>query len=153
MSEAIDVTTAAERAAVEERDSVAARLADLREQYETAERMHRYHRDGREPDITTGDALTTLRLDEALALELRDSMGRTVIAAGTDEGGEVRYAVWEHSAISGRQSTTWQHRRDVASTLEGREPRVRLRSRTPLADVETPSEFQRRGNGEVYHGP
>lgn len=125
-----------------ERTVVLARLDALRDDYLTAERVYEYVASERDADVAVGDLLTTLRLDESLALELRDSGGRTVIAAHTDDQGVTMYAVWEYSALAGDSMDAWQYRRVVEPTLKSRRPWVRLRSETDLSDIDAPEEFR-----------
>lgn len=139
-----------------DRDVVMERLEALRENYTTVERVAKYVESAHDTQASTSDFLNAIRLDESLALELRTSTGRTVIAALADNSGEVRYCTWTHSAIGAQTDGTprvrsVEHRRDVVDTLEGRSPLVRPREDTPLEGIEAPDSW--RGNQEVFAGP
>ena len=140
-------------------DPVLERLDELRRDSIRAERVYMYVATGHDAPAKTQDFLHVLRDAPDLALELRANTGRDVISAAEDDHGDVRYCVWHHSAIAARsdgdapvQVRSWDRRDEVESTLEDRNPRVRLREDTPLADLEAPSRF-RSAPGRTYRGP
>lgn len=106
-----------------------------------AERVYQYVVTGHEAPVKTQDLLHILRADEDLALELRANTRDDAIAAVEREDGEYRYAVWQYSyvdeALDGEtpESQSWLYRSSVAQLLENRDPRVRLREDTALADL------------------
>jgi len=116
---------------------------------QSAEQVAEYVARGRplSATITPAALVTVLRADEDLALELTDSFGRSIIAAGTDATGETRYAVWEHSTLAAKagrgpvRTRSWQYRADTVELLTDRRPRVRERLATPLADLDVPERF------------
>lgn len=126
-----------------ETDAVQCRLDDLAADSRGLESVARYWASARGTSVSAGDLLLAIRTDEALALETRDSMGRDVICAATDESGETRYCRWQYSGLSGEPSASWDRRRDVVDALEDRRPLIRLRAETPLSELEPPAEFER----------
>lgn len=136
------------------------RLDELREDSTRAGVVYDYVESAHALDANPQDFLHVLRSDEALALELRGGMGRDVIAAAEDDHGDVRYRVWTHDAVAARvdeepvQSEAWQHLRDVKPVIEDREPLVRVRDETILADLEVPERFRDLEQpGRVTRGP
>lgn len=144
---------------LQDHDPVLERLDELRENSKAAERAYQYVDTEHDADCSPNDLLHVLRVDESLALELRDTGGRTVICALTDNTGKSRYPVWEHSMLAAKhggesRSRRIEYLRDVKERLDARSPRIRLREETPLAGLEAPTDWDRRkGAGEVYNGP
>lgn len=122
-------------------DPVLERLDDLRRDSIRAERVYTYVDTGHDAPVKTLDFLHVLRADPALAIELRANTGRQVIAAAERDDGEYRYAVHHYSAVAAKAGSDdptdrdWARRSTVKQTLEGRDPRVRLREDTDLADL------------------
>lgn len=143
------------------RNAVEDRLAALDAQgYETAAQVHHYVVSGHESRPTTEAFLTTVRLDEKLALEVRDSMGRDVIGALTDDHGVVRYPMWSHSAVAAKtgvgdvRTRSLERYRAAASALEDRRPHIVLRAATELSGLEAPEDWQTvEGPGQLWGGP
>lgn len=143
------------------RDAVRERLHALEaEGYETARQVHEYIESGHQSRPATEAFLTVIRLDDALALEIRDSMGRDVIGALTDSHGVVRYPLFSHSAVAAKtgvgdvQTYSIEQYRGAADALEGRRPRVVLRDATELSEFTAPDDWQRvDGPGTLYGGP
>lgn len=141
-------------------DPVLERLDELRRDSVRAERVYQYVATGHQADCSTTDLLHVLRAAPDLALEIRANTGRDVIAAGTDDTGDVRYAVWRHSAVAAKvdggppvRERSWTRRSNVKQSLENATPRVRLRDDTPLWDLEVPGEFRTRAPGRTIKGP
>lgn len=124
--------------------AVQRRLDDLAADSRGLEPVARYWQTARGASVSARNLLLAIRKDEALALETRDSMGRDVIAAATDQAGETRYCRWQYSALSESSSASWGRRRDVVEAIEDRRPLIRLRAETPLAKLEPPAAFGRR---------
>lgn len=141
--------------------AVVERLSALDAQgYETAAQVHHYVVSGHESRPTTEALLTAIRLDDKLALEVRDSMGRDVIGALTDDHGVVRYPLWSHSAVAAKagigdvQTRSIERYRAAANALEDRRPRVVLREATVLSDLEAPDDWGRvDGPKQLREGP
>lgn len=123
------------------RQSVLDRLDALRGDSKRAERVCEYVASGRTADVSTTALLWVLRADPDLALELRASTGRHVIAADTGSDGRTKYPYWAHSAVRAKagiddvRNRSLAARSVVADVLEDRRPHVRLRSETPLAGL------------------
>ena len=133
-SDAVPVTTA--------RAGVLNRLDSLRASSKRAERVYEYVRSDREAPVTETDLLWVVREDPDLALELRSSAGRHVIAADTGSDGRTKYPYWTHSAVRAKtagaddvRDRSLAARSVVADVLKHRRPHVRLRSETPLAGL------------------
>jgi len=132
MSEAVTVTDA--------RQSVLDRLDALRGV--RAGRVYEYVLSERKAPVTETDLLWVLREDPDLALELRSSTGRHVIAADASSDGRTKYPYWTHSALRAKAGVDDVRNRSlaarcvVADVLEDRRPHVRLRSETPLAGLD-----------------
>jgi len=128
------------------RAAVLDRLEDLREDSKRAALVYEYVAGDREPEVSTTALLWTLRRAPELALELRSSMGRHVIAAVEGVDGEVRYPRWTHNVVAARSGhgdiriRSVDRRHTAAELLEDRRPIVRLRSETPLAGLDTGTE-------------
>lgn len=118
-------------------------LDELRADSKRAALVYEYVAGEREPEVSTTALLWTLRRAPELALELRSSMGRHVIAAVEGVDGEVRYPRWTHNVVAARSGhgdvriRSVDRRHTAAELLEDRRPIVRLRSETPLAGLET----------------
>lgn len=122
-------------------DPVLERLDELRRDSIRAERVYTYVDTGHDTPVQTLDFLHVLRAAPDLALELRANTGRQVVAAVERDDGEYRYAVHHYSVVAAKAGSDdpttreWTRRSDVKQTLEDREPRVRLRENTDLADL------------------
>jgi hypothetical protein len=140
------------------RDAVLERLAEL-PTADRADRVYRYVETEHDVSCTPTDILWALRSDDGLSVELRDSGGRSVLCALQDTTGEARYPLWEHQTSipdvrDAARRRSIEELRDVKKLLETRQPRFRLRENTPLADIEAPDTWPRRGaQGEVFAEP
>lgn len=143
------------------RDAVLERLTTLKSSgYETARQVHEYIESGHQSRPATEAFLTVIRLDDALALEVRDSMGRDVIAALTDTHGIVRYPLWSHSAVAAKtgagdvQTHSIEQYRAAADALEDRRPIIVLRDATELSELDAPESWTAlEGPRELWEGP
>jgi hypothetical protein len=133
-----------------EREAVLERLDELREDSKRADRVYRYVESAHDEPAAVTDLLGVLRADGGLALEIRLNTGRRVICA-VEIDGEARYPTWYHSAVAARSGRgdvrvrSVDRRHEVKEALEDRYPRVRLRSETPLADLEEAASDDRTG--------
>lgn len=123
-------------------DPVLERLDELRRDSVRAERVYQYVATDHKADASVTDLLHVLREAPDLALELRANTRQDAIAAVELEDGEYRYAVWQYSFVEEKlgdespESRSWQYRSGVQKLLENREPRIRLREDTELADLQ-----------------